>query len=211
MRFEKVLTAAAAVAMLSTSPVFAQHGGGNGHGGGSSAPHGNPHTAPAPTTTTTQPPAPKPHGNPHTTPAPATTTGTTGTTTTGTTTTTTTTPTTTTNPIAAKIQSHPQLAAKLTPLLPTGMTMATASNGFRNQGQFIAALHVSHNLNIPFVDLKSKMTGTSPLSLGQAIQTLRPGANSGTEATRAEQEANEDLEVTTVTTTTPKTNGRARK
>jgi hypothetical protein len=200
MRFDRILAAAAVVA-LSGTPAFAQRGGGNhGHGGASTAPHGNPHTAPA-----TPAPAPKPHGNPHTAPAP--TTGTSGTTTTTTTTTATTTA---TNPIATKIESHPQLAAKLTPLLPAGMTLATASDGFRNQGQFIAALHVSHNLNIPFVDLKSKMTGTSPLSLGQAIQTLRPGENTTTEVTRAEQEANEDLD-TTATANTTKTKRRDGK
>src|SRR5213593_2378686 len=50
---------------------------------------------------------------------------------------------TTTSPIAAKISSHPQQAARIERMLPPGMTLAAASNGFRNQGQFIAALHVS--------------------------------------------------------------------
>ena len=92
----------------------------------------------------------------------------------------------------------PQLATKLTPLLPKGMTIQQASAGFKNQGQFVAALHVSRNLDIPFTDLKSAMLGTSktstsPMSLGQAIHKLRPSADAGTEAARATTQANSDL------------------
>ena len=39
------------------------------------------------------------------------------------------------------------------------------------------------------------MTGTHPLSLGQAIQTLRPGSDVEHETTVAEHEADEDLVV----------------
>src|SRR5262245_20823268 len=42
-----------------------------------------------------------------------------------------------------RINNNPELKAKLEHLLPAGTTLATASNGFKNQGQFIAALHVS--------------------------------------------------------------------
>lgn len=75
------------------------------------------------------------------------------------TTTTTTTTLTPLNPIAAKIASKPNLSSKLTAMLPidplTGrtMTLNTASLGFKNQGQFVAALHVSQNLGIPFTEL----------------------------------------------------------
>src|SRR2546426_3494125 len=61
----------------------------------------------------------------------------------GHTTTTTTTTGTTTNRVAARISARPQQAARIQRLLPEGMTLETASSGFRNQGQFIAALHVS--------------------------------------------------------------------
>ncbi len=96
------------------------------------------------------------------------------------------------SPIATKIASHPQLAAKLTPLLPKGMTLQTAAAGFKNQGQFIAALHVSKNLNIPFAKLKAEMTGTDHDSLGQAIHELRPQADAKRAAKHAESEAAED-------------------
>ena len=76
-----------------------------------------------------------------------------------------------------RIQRNPQLSGKLQGLLPTtgpNSTLAAAAMGFRNEGQFIAALHVSHNLNIPFDQLKMKMTGDPPMSLGKAIQSLKP-------------------------------------
>jgi hypothetical protein len=46
------------------------------------------------------------------------------------------------------------------------MTLNQASEGFKNQGQFIAALHVSQNLNIPFKDLKAAMLGTPATTPG---------------------------------------------
>ena len=105
---------------------------------------------------------------------------------------TTTTATTTTRPVATKIEQHPQLASRLKTMLPSGMTLAQASAGFRNQGQFIAALHVSRNLGIPFKDLREQMIDHHR-SLGQSIQRLKPSANSTTEAHHAEIEAEDDL------------------
>jgi hypothetical protein len=122
---------------------------------------------------------------------PTTKTATTTTTTTATTTSTSTPP----SPIATKIESHPQLAAKLTAMLPKGMTLQTAAAGFKNQGQFIAALHVSKNLNIPFTKLKTEMTGKDHDSLGQAIHELRPDADATRAAKHAESEAAEDAKI----------------
>ena len=95
-------------------------------------------------------------------------------------------------------------------MLPANMTLNTASAGFRNQGQFIAAVHASQNLGIPFADLRAAMLGlptpgttttpTTPLtrlSLGQAIQKLRPQANATTETSHAETQARADLSTTT--------------
>jgi len=76
--------------------------------------------------------------------------------------------------IAANISKNPQLEARVKAMLPEGMTIEQASQGFRNQGQFIAALQASKNLDIRFVDLKAHMTGDDNLSLGRAIQKLRP-------------------------------------
>lgn len=68
---------------------------------------------------------------------------------------------------------NPKLRARLDAMLPSGMTLEQAADGFRNQGQFIAALQQSRNHDISFVDLKGAMTGDNPLSLGQAVRKLR--------------------------------------
>jgi hypothetical protein len=95
--------------------------------------------------------------------------------------------------VAQRIDAHPQLVTRLTPLLPSGMTLDQAAAGFKNQGQFIAALHVSKDLNIPFDQLKTEMTGADHLSLGKAIQKLQPTANAKTEVKQAENETRTDL------------------
>jgi hypothetical protein len=95
--------------------------------------------------------------------------------------------------IAQRIDAHPRLVARLQPLVPAGMTLDQAAQGFKNEGQFIAALHVSHNLNIPFDEVKAEMTGTDHDSLGQAIHDLMPTANAKAEARKAEAQAKEDL------------------
>ena len=109
-------------------------------------------------------------------------------------------------------------------MLPANMALNTASAGFRNQGQFIAAVHVSQNLGIPFADLRAAMLGlpkpgttptpnstSTPLSLGQAIQKLRPAANATTEASHAETQARADLSTTTTGTTTATSGTTATK
>ena len=110
-----------------------------------------------------------------------------------TTSTTTTTTHTQTNPIATKIASKPQLNARITAMLPKGMTLQQASMGFKNQGQFIAALHVSQNLGIPFASLKKDMVDRQ-LSLGQSIQDLKPAAHATDEARKAQTAADHDLD-----------------
>jgi hypothetical protein len=123
-------------------------------------------------------PAPKPTGTTSTTTASTTTTSSTAVT--------------ATSPVAAKISTMPQLHAKVTALLPPHMTLNSASAGFRNQGQFIAALHVSRNLGIPFAALKSDMT-TKHMSLGQSIHAWRKTADAPREAKKGEAQAATDL------------------
>jgi hypothetical protein len=74
---------------------------------------------------------------------------------------------------AAEIRSNQRLQERLTPLLPEGMTFEQASAGFKNTGQFVAALHVSRNLGIPYRDLRARMVAGGE-SLGEAIRALRP-------------------------------------
>jgi hypothetical protein len=100
----------------------------------------------------------------------------------------------------ARIQRNPELSQKLQALLPkTGpnSTLTGAAMGFRNEGQFIAALHVSKNLGIPFDQLKAKMmSGDPPMKLGQAIHALKPNVtekDADNEADKAEKEARADV------------------
>ena len=111
---------------------------------------------------------------------------------------------------------NPKLEARLLALLPPNTTIQEASQGFKNWGQFVAATHVSNNLNIPFAELKARMTGitpgalpgttvqTTPMSLGQAIQSFKttaPATQTATwtptkvnnEVKKAEDAANADL------------------
>ena len=76
--------------------------------------------------------------------------------------------------VSLRVSQNAGLSTQLQPLVPVGATLAGAAAGFRNEGQFVAALHVAHNLNIPFDQLKARMTGSDPVSLGKAIQALRP-------------------------------------
>jgi hypothetical protein len=98
--------------------------------------------------------------------------------------------------IASKLANNPQLSAKLQALLPTGTNLQTAAQGFKNLGQFVAAVHASKNLGIPFDQLKARMTGPPPESLGKAIQQLDPSANAKAAAKTAEKQAHQDLEST---------------
>ena len=81
----------------------------------------------------------------------------------------------------------------------TGQDAQTACNGFKNLGQCVAAAHVAKNLDIPggFEALKAKMTGTGSMSLGKAIESLAPNANSKSEAKKANQQASDDMKEST--------------
>ncbi len=91
------------------------------------------------------------------------------------------------------LTQNTKLSSNLQKLLPQGMTAQDACSGFKNLGQCVAAIHVSHNLDIPFSDLKSKVTGTGSESLGKAIKNLKPSADSKAESKKAQKQANEDL------------------
>lgn len=109
------------------------------------------------------------------------------------------------NPIAAKIASKPQLNTRITAMLPKGMTLDQASKGFKNQGQFIAALHVSQNLGCDcFKQIKTDMT-TKNMSLGQAIQDVKKTADPTVEVHRAETEADHDVKSVATTATATST------
>jgi hypothetical protein len=95
-----------------------------------------------------------------------------------------------------RLAHNTALTTRLQGLLPPGTDMQLASSGFKNLGQFVAAVHVSNNLKIPFDQLKLKMTGPEAESLGKAIQDLRPAIDHKTvkaDVKTAERQAKKDL------------------
>ena len=99
-------------------------------------------------------------------------------------------------PFINRITANTALTARLTPLLPSGVTLADAASGFKNEGQFIAALHAAKDLNVSFTDLKSEMTGSPRDSLGQAIHDLKPTVDAKASAKTAATEARADITAT---------------
>src|SRR5262245_42671370 len=76
------------------------------------------------------------------------------------------------NNVATKIGNTPAQLAKIQPQLDAlGLTLEEATAGFRNQGQFIAALNAAKNRNLDFVALQEAMT-VEGLSLGQAAKKV---------------------------------------
>jgi hypothetical protein len=107
-----------------------------------------------------------------------------------------------TSNVGTQLSRNTQLASRLQTLFPAGTDLQKESTGFRNLGQFVAAAHVSHNLDIPWADLKARMTGDNAGNLGKAIHDLKPQANAQAEAAKAQKEANTDIKDSTKTTTT---------
>ena len=96
-----------------------------------------------------------------------------------------------------RIDHNPRFAARLRGLLPPGANPGDAISGFKNEGQFLATLHASKNLNIPFNELKAEVTRSDSSSLGQAIHQLRPDlpeASIRDSVRKAEQEAKDTEE-----------------
>ncbi len=69
--------------------------------------------------------------------------------------------------------------------------MQEASSGFKNLGEFVSAVHVSKNLDIPFADLKEKLNNGD--KLGKAIHELKPEVDAKAEAKKAKNQAKNDL------------------
>jgi hypothetical protein len=95
--------------------------------------------------------------------------------------------------VQQKLEKNTNLAAKLEGRLPAGTDVVKAAEGFKNLGQFVAAVNASYNHEgIEFKELKILMVDEG-YSLGQAMQKLK-AENATTEARRAETEANRMIE-----------------
>jgi hypothetical protein len=103
------------------------------------------------------------------------------------------------------LQKNPQLAERLRPFLPADITPEQAAVGFDDINHFVAAVHVSHDLGIPFTDLRctelggkycSPQTKAKSRNLENAILSLKPGMNKDaakTAAKTADHESKADL------------------
>jgi hypothetical protein len=84
------------------------------------------------------------------------------------------------------------LADTLRVRLPQGTDMFAAAGGFRRLELFVATVHASNNLAIPFFELKRRIVNDG-MTLGQAIQDIRPKSRYWSEARRAEDDAAESI------------------
>lgn len=112
-------------------------------------------------------------------------------------------------PVQQKLQRNTNLASKLESRLPAGTDLMTASEGFRNLGQFVAAVNVSNNLRIEFSKLKTAMVHDG-MSLGQAIQSQRSSVDGTLEANRAQRDADTLIRSSDTVTTNTSTSSRKK-
>jgi hypothetical protein len=93
------------------------------------------------------------------------------------------------------LQQNKNLFSKLNAILTkeglTATEIQQAPNGFKNLGQFVAAVHVSENLGISFTQLKTDMMNGD--SLGKAIHAIKPAVDSQAESKKGLKQANEDI------------------
>ena len=72
--------------------------------------------------------------------------------------------------------------------LPEDTNVLAAAGGFRRLELFVATVNASSNLAVPFAQLKRRIVNDG-MTLGQAIQDIRPASKYWSEARRAEEEA----------------------
>src|SRR6266705_864462 len=92
------------------------------------------------------------------------------------------------------LAQNTKLSSNLQGLLPSGTNIQNAAKGFDHLGEFVAAVHVSHNLGIAFDQLKAKVTGPSAVSFGEVIYQLKPNVNAKQEAIKANAQALQDMQ-----------------
>lgn len=100
--------------------------------------------------------------------------------------------------VSQQINDNPGLSKTLKDFFPMDTDLGLMAAGFKNLGQFVAAVHVSHNLDIPFETLKTKMVDEK-MPLGEAIKSWKTEMSTtevNAEVKKAEDQAKEDLKTT---------------
>jgi hypothetical protein len=90
------------------------------------------------------------------------------------------------------LAEQPRLVARVQAMLPGGTDIRSAAIGFDSVGDFLTAVRLSDNLNVPFSELKRRVTGPNERPLDQAIRELKPAAKADLEIRRAKIQANRD-------------------
>lgn len=91
------------------------------------------------------------------------------------------------------LHDTPQLAQKLSPLLPAELTPEQACTGYKTLDQCVSAIHLAWDLKISFTDLKAATTGKHSAGLEKAATALAPKADVHAAVKKAHAEASEDL------------------
>lgn len=86
------------------------------------------------------------------------------------------------------LQRNAILSEAMRVRLPEGTNLNAAAGGFRRLELFVATVTASNNLGIPFSELKRRIVNDG-MTLGQAIQDIRPTSKYWSEARRAEEDA----------------------
>ena len=94
------------------------------------------------------------------------------------------------------LTQNKKLSDKLSTILkqqnPPVTDLQAASQGFKLLSQFVAAVHISHNLGIPFDRLKTLAQTSKDFS--KSIHVLRPDADAEAEVRKAAEQAVDDME-----------------
>jgi hypothetical protein len=92
------------------------------------------------------------------------------------------------SPVQQELQRNTVLSNTLRVRLPQGTEVLAAAGGFRRLELFVATIHASNNVGIAFFELKRRIVNDG-MTLGQAIQDIRPKSRYWSEARRAEDDA----------------------
>jgi hypothetical protein len=95
-----------------------------------------------------------------------------------------------------QLTQNKKLSDKLSALLrqqnPPVTDLQAASQGFKILAQFVAAVHISHNLGIPFDQLKTPAQTSENFS--KSIHVLKPDADAKAEIKKAAEQYIDDME-----------------
>jgi hypothetical protein len=93
------------------------------------------------------------------------------------------------------LAQNKRLSDKLSALLrqqnPPVTNLQVASQGFKLLGQFVGAVHISHNLSIPFDQLKTPAQTSEDFS--NSIHVLKPDADAKAEIKKAAEQYIDDM------------------